>query len=78
MRFYINLFDQLIEPKNLFIAWEGFRRDKKKKLDVLSFEKNYETEIYKIHREIKSGTYKHSGYTEFLYQTQNEDMCIKQ
>ena len=65
MRIYTNLFNKLITPENLFFAWEEFRRDKKKKADVLIFEKNLEREIFSLHRELKSHTYSHSGYTEF-------------
>jgi hypothetical protein len=65
MRIYTNLFNKLITPENLFFAWEEFRRDKKKKEDVLIFEKNLEREIFSLHRELKSHTYKHSGYTGF-------------
>jgi hypothetical protein len=51
MRIYTNLFNKLITPENLFFAWEEFRRDKKKKEDVLLFEKNLEREIFYLHRE---------------------------
>lgn len=65
MRIYTNLFDKLITPENLFFAWEEFRRDKKKKEDVLLFEKDLEREIFSLHRELKSRTYRHSGYIGF-------------
>jgi len=65
MKVYINLFNKLITPENLFNAWEDFRRDKKNKEDVLLFEKNLENEIFKLHRELKSETYRHSGYVDF-------------
>ena len=65
MRIYRNLFNKLIEPENLFRAWEEFRRDKKKKEDVVLFEKSLESEIFKLHRELANGTYKHSGYSGF-------------
>jgi retron-type reverse transcriptase len=65
MKVYRNLFNKLIEPENLFRAWEEFRSDKKKKEDVMLFERNLESEIFKLHRELKSETYKHSGYIGF-------------
>jgi RNA-directed DNA polymerase len=65
MRIYTNLFNKLITPENLFFAWEEFRRDKKKKEDVLLFEKNLEREIFYLHRDLKSFTYRHSGYASF-------------
>ena len=65
MRIYINLFNKLITPENLFFAWEEFRRDKKNKEDVLLFEKILEREIFSLHRELSSHTYRHSGYIGF-------------
>lgn len=65
MRIFINLFNQLIQPENLFQAWEEFKRDKGQREDVLIFEKNLESEIFQLHRELKSETYKHSGYEDF-------------
>lgn len=65
MRIYTNLFNKLITPENLFFAWEEFRRDKKKKEDVLNFEKNLEREIFSLHRELASHTYCHNGYIGF-------------
>jgi RNA-directed DNA polymerase len=66
MKVYRNLFNKLIDPENLFRAWEEFRSDKKKKEDVILFERNLESEIFKLHRELTSETYKHSGYTGFF------------
>ncbi len=53
MRVFTNLFSKLVNIENLFFAWEGFKKDKKKKEDVLEFEKIMETEIFKLHRELK-------------------------
>src|SRR3989344_1200113 len=39
MRYYKNLFNLIIDPENLFLAWEIFKRGKKNKPDVLQFEK---------------------------------------
>lgn len=66
MRIFIKLFNSLIQPENLFYAWEEFKRDKGRKEDVLAFEKTLESEIFKLHRKLKSGTYKHSGYESFF------------
>lgn len=65
MRVFTNLFSNLVNIENLFFAWEGFKKDKKKKEDVLEFEKIMETEIFKLHRELISYTYRHSGYIGF-------------
>lgn len=65
MRIYKNLFNKLITPENLFSAWEEFLCNKKKKSDVLAFEKNLERDIFSLHRDLRSHTYHHSGYTGF-------------
>ncbi len=65
MRVFTNLFSNLVNIENLFFAWEGFKKDKKKKEDILEFEKIMETEIFKLHRELISYTYRHSGYIGF-------------
>ncbi len=66
MRIFIKLFNTLVQPENLFYAWEEFKRDKGRKEDVLAFEKNLESEIFKLYRELKTCTYKHSGYESFF------------
>lgn len=67
MKMIVNLYDQIIDPTNLFEAWEGFRRDKGQREDIFTFEKNLENEIFQIHRELKSGRYRHGAYTGFFY-----------
>jgi len=49
----------------LFLAWKEFRAGKRKKTDVLVFEKNLKENILKLHRELKDKTYKHSDYVSF-------------
>lgn len=66
MRFFIKLFDTLIQPENLFYAWEEFKRGKGHKKDILAFEKNLESEIFKLCRELKTGVYKHGDYESFF------------
>lgn len=65
MRVFINLFNSLIQPEHLFYSWEEFKRDKGLKEDILLFEKKLESEIFKLYRELKTETYKHSGYESF-------------
>ena len=68
MRIYKNLFNQIISPANLFLAWDEFKRDKRKKLDVLIFEHKLEENIFSLHRELTNKTYKHDDYTSFFIQ----------
>ena len=65
MRIYNKLFNKIIEPENLFSAWDEFKKGKGQKLDVLRFEKNLEQNIFQLHRDLSDKTYKHGGYTSF-------------
>jgi retron-type reverse transcriptase len=65
MRIYNKLFNKIIEPENLFSAWDEFKKGKGQKLDVLRFEKNLEQNIFQLHRDLRDKTYKHGGYTSF-------------
>ncbi len=65
MRIYNKLFERIIEPENLFSAWDEFKKGKGRKLDVLRFEKNLEQNIFQLHRDLRDKTYKHGDYTSF-------------
>lgn len=65
MKTYKNLFNDIISAENLFSAWDKFKNGKRNKKDVQLFEWNLEGNIFKLHRELKSKTYKHSSYTSF-------------
>lgn len=65
MKVYNNVFDQIISPENLFLAWDAFKGDKRNKPDVLRFEWNLEEHIFKLHRDLKNKTYKHGPYKGF-------------
>lgn len=51
--------------KNLFSAWQEFRRGKRSKSDVLAFEENLERNIFKLHDELAEGKYIHGQYENF-------------
>ena len=65
MKIYKDLFSKAINPENLFVAWDAFVGDKRKKPDVKKFEWNLEKNIFELHRVLKSKTYKHGPYTGF-------------
>lgn len=65
MKTYKNLFDEIVSTENLFSAWDKFKNGKRNKKDVQHFEWNLEENIFKLHRELKSKTYRHSEYTSF-------------
>ncbi|MBU1091660.1 reverse transcriptase/maturase family protein [Patescibacteria group bacterium] len=65
MKIYTNIFEKIISLENLFSAWEEFKKDKQKKLDVQEFELHLEQNIFQLYRELKNRTYKHGPYTSF-------------
>lgn len=65
MKFYTNIFEKIISLENLFTAWDEFKSDKGKKVDVLEFEQNLEQNIFKLHRDLKYHRYAHGVYTTF-------------
>ena len=65
MKTYNNIFEFMISPENLFMAWDEFKKGKTKKKDVRLFEWHLETNIFKLHRELKNKTYRHSVYHSF-------------
>ena len=42
MRVYRDIFNLIISPENLFLAWDIFKRDKQNKPDVWEFERKLE------------------------------------
>lgn len=65
MKVYRNLFNKIIEPETLFLAWKEFKNGKNKKPDVLLFEQELEQNIFKLARTLKMKTYKHDKYSDF-------------
>lgn len=65
MIIYRKLFDKIVEPETLFLAWKKFRQGKGSKPDVLLFESELESNIFKLSRELKNKEYTHAGYTGF-------------
>jgi len=65
MKTYNNLFDRVISPETLFTSWEIFKSDKRNKLDVIRFEMNLEENIFRLHRDLKNGRYRHGPYEGF-------------
>lgn len=65
MKIYRDLYWLITSPQALFRAWEIFKSDKRKKIDVAEFEVNLEQNIFDLYRDLKSGTYRHGGYKGF-------------
>ncbi len=65
MRVYDNLFNEIISPEKLFIAWDIFRRGKWHRPDVQDFERNLESNIFQLARALGERRYCHGHYTAF-------------
>jgi RNA-directed DNA polymerase len=68
MKIYKNVYEKIISLQNLFLAWEKFSSDKKKKLDVCMFEFELEKNIFQLRRELIGKQYRHEPYTSFYIQ----------
>ena len=66
MKKYKNVFDKVIELENLFSAWDEFKRGKRLRPDVGHFELGLETEIFKLHDDLKNQSYQHGPYMGFF------------
>jgi len=65
MKIHRNLFNKIISLDNLFLAWTEFRKDKQQKPDVQKFEFSLEQNIFQLHYELETKTYKHGPYLGF-------------
>jgi retron-type reverse transcriptase len=54
-----------VATDNLFLAWELFRSGKRRREDVMLFEKNLEDNIFQLQNELTDGSYYHSQYAPF-------------
>ena len=60
-----DLFSQITSIENLFIAWERFRKGKRRRQDVMLFERHLEDNLFALQVELASGIYQHSPYDRF-------------
>lgn len=58
--------NDIISIDSLFQAWEEFKKDKKKREDVLTFERNLEDNLFLLYKDLRNKRYKHSGYESFF------------
>lgn len=61
-------YGDFISLPNLFQAWNKFKLGKRKKKDVMAFERFLETNLYNLYLVLKNKTYKHSNYQSFYIQ----------
>lgn len=55
----------LVSPENIFVAFDEFKRGKRKKEDVMYFEKNLEENVFELSEQLMAKTYLHGSYTNF-------------
>ena len=65
MKIFSHLYKEITSLDNLFQAWEEFKKDKRKKIDVGIFERHLEDNIFELHKDLASKTYRHSTYSGF-------------
>lgn len=58
-------YSNLISTKNLFQAWDEFKKGKRKKYDVQVFERSLEDNLFSLHEKLQNKTYRHGAYTDF-------------
>lgn len=66
MKNYRDLFARIIDPENLFRAFFAFRNGKSRKRDVAEFEVDLERNIFELHHELKTRSYRHGSYESFF------------
>ena len=55
----------LISIENLFQAWNEFKKGKRKRKDVMIFERSLEDNLFNLHYKLKNKLYKHGNYQSF-------------
>ncbi|MBN2788855.1 MAG: RNA-dependent DNA polymerase [Candidatus Delongbacteria bacterium] len=63
---YKNIYNKIYEFDNLYSAYRKARKGKRNKKEVSEFEYDLESNLFKIQQELKNGTFRFSGYNEFV------------
>jgi RNA-directed DNA polymerase len=58
-------YEDLVSPENIFVAFDEFKRGKRKKEDVMYFEKNLEENVFELSEQLLAKTYLHGSYANF-------------
>lgn len=66
MKTWNNIYNKISTLENIFLGWEEFRRDKKKKRDVLFFERYLENNIFSLHESLIKRSYQPGKYSKFI------------
>jgi retron-type reverse transcriptase len=65
MRTFNNLYGLIISPANLLLAWDRFKKGKRKKKDVALFEYKVEQNLFTLYKDLCDKTYRHQQYFGF-------------
>ena len=68
MNTHNSIFEEIASVERLFEAWFEFRKGKTKRKDVQDFGRHVERNIFRLHRDLVGGTYRHSDYASFFIQ----------
>ena len=72
MKTYKHLWNDFISDENLFLAVKKSENGKRWKEATLGFNYNYESEIFRLQRELKSGVYLPGNYNKFTIKEPKE------
>lgn len=61
----VTVFERIIDPENLLLAWYLFRKGKRGRADVMVFERRLEDNIFDLHDVLAAGEYRHGPYEPF-------------
>lgn len=62
------MYQKLTSIENLFTAWQEFRKGKGNKRDVHIFERRLEDNLFFLHNQLVSKSYRHGSYASFFVQ----------
>ena len=72
-----HLYEKIVSWENLLAAYKTFRKGKRFKDDVLKFEYNYETELFKLRDELMEHTYfPLPAYRFFVYEPKKREIGV--
>lgn len=66
MKIWQEIYAKISTLENIFECWEEFRKNKKKRKDIIAFERNLEDNLFLLQQDLVSKKYKHGGYEAFL------------
>ncbi|MFA6365344.1 MAG: reverse transcriptase/maturase family protein [Candidatus Paceibacterota bacterium] len=59
------MFEEIINMENLLVAWSEFIKEKRARPDVQIFNRRFMSNIFLLHRELLTDTYRHGSYQSF-------------